>query len=213
MISYIAGHGEQIWIAFSSHITLFLSSMAISIILGLLLGIFIATGGGKGFGRSLLTILGASQATPSIAVVAFSFLFVGIGKAPAILALVIYCLVPVVFNVVSGLLGVPGEVVEAAKGIGMTRAQILLKVKLPLASEVIMSGVRSAATINIGTATVAAVIGGGGLGDIIFTGLKMQNNGAILVGAGLSAILALVVDFIFASVEKKVVPKGLSQGR
>nr|WP_321502127.1 ABC transporter permease [uncultured Dethiosulfovibrio sp.] len=210
MISYLRSHGDQVWEAFTTHIMLFGASMFFAIFLGMVIGIFVAADGNRRVGNVVLTALGAAQATPSIAVVALSFLFVGIGAAPAIIALVVYCLVPIVFNVVSGLLGVPEEAVEAARGLGMTDRQILWKVKMPLASRVIMSGIRSAATINVGTATVAAVIGGGGLGDIIFSGLKMERTEAILVGAGLSALLAIAIDGCFGQLERRLVPKGLT---
>ena len=210
MIGYMTSHGIQLWEALLTHIFLFASSMFFSVIIGIALGIFVASDGNKKLGNFILTILGAAQSTPAIAVVAFSFLFVGIGEKPAILSLIIYCLVPIVFNVVSGLLGVPDEVVDAARGMGMSKRQILWKVKMPMASRVIMSGIRNAATINVGTATVAAVIGGGGLGEIIFSGLKMQKSEAIMAGALLSAALAIVIDLGFLFMEKRVVPQGLT---
>jgi osmoprotectant transport system permease protein len=158
----------------------------------------------------ILSITGASQAVPSVAVIALVFLFIGIGMKPAIIALVIYSLVPIVFNATSGILSVDPGVIQAAKGMGLTRTQRLWRIKIPLAMPVIMSGIRSAATINIGTVTVAAIIGAGGLGDIIYTGLKLNRPEMILIGAGFAAIIAILVDTVLYYVEQKVTPKGLA---
>lgn len=213
IVNYLSENSGAVAFATWQHFYLFLISMIISTIIGVALSIVITSEGREKLGYFLLTITGAAQAVPSVAVVALVFIFVGIGAKPAIISLVIYSLVPIVFNSTSGILNVPRGTIEAAKGMGMTNTQILWKVKVPLAMTIIMSGIRSAATINIGTATVAAIIGGGGLGDIIFTGLKLNKPALILVGAGLSALLAIVMDNVFLLVEKAVTPKGLEAQR
>jgi osmoprotectant transport system permease protein len=213
IVNYLSENSGAVAFATWQHFYLFLISMVISTIIGVALSIVITSEGREKLGYFLLTITGAAQAVPSVAVVALVFIFVGIGAKPAIISLVIYSLVPIVFNATSGILNVPPGTIEAAKGMGMTNTQILWKVKVPLAMTIIMSGIRSAATINIGTATVAAIIGGGGLGDIIFTGLKLNKPALIIVGAGLSALLAIVMDNVFLLVEKAVTPKGLEAQR
>jgi osmoprotectant transport system permease protein len=213
IVEYLSENSGAVAFATWQHFYLFLISMIISTIIGVALSILITSEGREKLGYFLLTVTGAAQAVPSVAVVALVFIFVGIGAKPAIISLVIYSLVPIVFNATSGILNVPPGTIEAAKGMGMTNTQILWKVKVPLAMTIIMSGIRSAATINIGTATVAAIIGGGGLGDIIFTGLKLNKPALIIVGAGLSALLAIVMDNVFLLVEKAVTPKGLEAQR
>jgi len=165
--------------------------------------------GREKIGKVIVSITGAAQAVPSIAVVALVFIYVGIGAVPAIISLIVYSLVPIVFNATSGILSVPKNIIEAGKGMGFTRNQILWKIKIPIATPVIIGGIRSAATIIIGTAVVASVIGGGGLGDLIFIGLKLNKPEALFAGAFCSALMAIIVDAILARVEKSITPKGL----
>jgi len=213
ILAYIAKNQYLVFTATWQHWYLFAVSTLFAILIGLFIGIFVTGEGREKIGRLVLTITGAAQAVPSIAVVALVFIFVGIGFTPAIIALIIYSLVPIVFNTTSGLLSISAKLIEAARGIGLTNSQILWKIKLPIAIPVIMAGIRSAATINIGTATVAAVIGGGGLGDLIFTGLRLQRTEIILIGTFLAAIIAILVDTLIALLEKVVTPKGLHISR
>lgn len=213
VLEYLSTHSEVVMTAFVIHFFLFLSSMVLATIIGLAMSIYITGDGRQKIGQTILIVTGAAQAVPSIAVVALAFLFVGIGAKPAIIALVLYSLVPIVFNATSGILSVPSQVIEAARGLGLTKGQIIWKVKIPLAITVIMSGIRSASVINIGTVTIAAIIGGGGLGDLIYSGLKNQKFELILVGAGLSALMAIAVDTVLAAVEKKITPEGLQVSR
>jgi len=208
--TYFMTRSDLIVDAIMRHFLLFLISMAFAIAIGVFLSIVITREGHEKVGQVILSITGASQAVPSVAVIALVFLFIGIGMKPALVALVIYSLVPIVFNATSGILSVDPGVLEAAKGMGMTENQRLWRIKIPLAMPVIMSGIRSSATINIGTVTVAAVIGAGGLGDIIYTGLKLNRSEMILIGAGLAAIIAILVDTVLMYVERKVTPKGLA---
>ncbi|MCF7936280.1 MAG: ABC transporter permease [Synergistales bacterium] len=210
---YISSHSGQITTAIWQHIYLFAISLSISIVIGMALSIFITAEGREKIGKFVLAITGAAQSVPSVAVVALVFIFVGIGAPPAIIALVIYSLVPVVFNATSGILNVDQGIIEAARGMGFTNTQILWRIKIPLAMTIIMSGIRSAAMINIGTVTVAAFIGAGGLGDLIFTGLKMNRFVMIFVGGSLSALIAITVDTILMFVEQRIIPKGLQVSR
>ena len=191
------------------HFWLFIISLIIAIVIGVILSIIATEEGREKMGKVIISITGAAQAVPSIAVIALVFIYVGIGAVPAIISLIIYSLVPIVFNATSGILSVPKNIIEAGKGMGFTRNQILWKIKIPIAIPVIMGGIRSAATIIIGTAVVASVIGGGGLGDLIFIGLKLNKPEALFAGAFSSALMAIIVDTILARVEKTITPKGL----
>ncbi|GAH53332.1 unnamed protein product [marine sediment metagenome] len=195
--------------ALEIHIFIFLVSLTFSIIIGMAISIFITQEGKKKIGRVILSVMGAAQSVPSLVIIALIFIFVGIGIKPAIIALVIYGLVPIIFNATSGILSVRPNIIEAGKGMGLTQNQLLWKVKIPITLPVIMGGIRSSATIIIGSATVAAVIGGGGLGDFIFIGLKLQKPEMLISGAITVSLLAIIVDYIMAKIEKKVVSKGL----
>ena len=191
------------------HFYLFIISLIIAIIIGVTLSIIATEEGREKIGKVIVSITGAAQAVPSIAVVALVFIYVGIGAVPAIISLIVYSLAPIVFNATSGILSVPKNIIEAGKGMGFTRNQILWKIKIPIATPVIIGGIRSAATIIIGTAVVASVIGGGGLGDLIFIGLKLNKPESLFAGAFCSALMAIIIDTILARVEKSITPKGL----
>jgi len=210
LIQYLAANAPLILDSTVRHLELFAESMAVSLVLGIALAVAVSSRPGGKAAKAVVSVAAAFQAVPSIAVVAIAFLALGIGTKPAVAALVVYSLAPIVFNAVSGIAAVDRGVVAAAVGIGYRQSQVLLRIKLPLAFRVIMGGVRSAATINIGTATVAAVIGGGGLGDLIFSGLKLRNDEAVLAGAMISALLAMIIDALLAVFEKAASPRGLS---
>ncbi len=210
LVEYATRNAHSILSATTRHFTLFAISMLFAIIIGVGLSIVITREGRERFGKVVLSITAAAQAVPSVAVVALAFLFIGIGERPAIVALILYSLVPIVFNATSGILSVEPGVIQAARGMGFTERQRLWRIKIPLSMPVIMSGIRSAATINIGTVTVAAVIGGGGLGDLIYTGLSLNRPDMIFIGAALSALMAIAVDTILATFERKVTPKGVA---
>ena len=124
----------------------------------------------------------------------------------AILALTLYALLPMIRNTYAGIKGVDHAVVEAARGMGLTDWQLLYKVELPLAGSVILAGVRVAVVISVGLATIAAAIGAGGLGELIFRGLAMVNNSVILAGAVPAALMALTADFVLGWLEKRLSP-------
>ena len=130
----------------------------------------------------------------------------GIGERPAIFMVVIYSLLPIIKNTATGLSSISADILEAAKGIGMTRFQILLKIKLPLALPVIMAGVRISAVTSVGLVTIAAFIGAGGLGYLIYSGIRTNNTNQILAGAIPACILALMVDWLGSLVEKAATP-------
>ena len=150
--------------------------------------------------------VGVIQTLPGIALLAFMIPLFGIGVLPALLALVLYSLYPIVRNTFTGVRDADPSAVDAARALGMTDAQILRQVRLPLAAPVIMAGIRTAAVIDVGTATLAAFIGAGGLGEPIVSGLALSDTRMILSGAIPAAFLALAVDTTLAGVERFVRP-------
>ena len=160
-----------------------------------------------------LGALGVVQTIPSIALLAFMVPLLGIGTAPALVALWLYALFPIARGAYTGVRDADQAAVEAAEALGMTPAQRLLRVRLPLAASVIMAGVRTAAVITVGAATLAAFIGAGGLGEPIVTGLALADTHQVLSGALPAAALALVVDGALALVERRVAPAHLRRRR
>lgn len=193
--------------ALLQHIRLVIISMLIAIVIGVLLGILITRV--KSLEAPILGIAGILQTIPSLALLGFMIPLFGIGIKTAIAALFLYSLLPIIRNTYTGIMDVDKSILEAARGMGMTDSQILIKVQLPLALSVIMAGIRTATVINVGTATLAAFIGGGGLGDFIFLGISRNIDALILIGAFPAAILALVFDWLLGLLEKITTPRGL----
>ncbi len=160
--------------------------------------------------KPLLGLASIMQAIPSLALMGFFIPIIGIGDKTAIIIIAMYAILPILRNTYTGLTNISESTIEAARGIGMTDRQILFKVQLPMALPVIMAGIRTAAVNSIGTATIAAFIGGGGLGKLIYAGIQIINANMILSGAIPACLLALLIDYIFGLVEKAVVPISLS---
>ena len=150
------------------------------------------------------------QTVPSLAILGFMIPLFGIGATPAIVALFLYALLPIIRNTYTGIIGVNPAIIEAAIGVGMTQRQVLGWVRLPLALSVIMAGIRTSTVICVGIATLCAFIGAGGLGEFIFSGISMVNANMILAGAIPAALLALMLDFVLGRIEKQLTPKGLA---
>ncbi|MRN56874.1 ABC transporter permease [Paenibacillus monticola] len=189
------------------HIQLVFLSMLFAVIVGIVLGIMI-TRIAPLKGVTLGTV-GILQTIPSLAMLGFMIPLFGIGMKTAVVALFLYSLLPIVRNTYTGITDVDKSIVEAARGMGMKSWQILFRVQLPLALSVIMAGIRTAAVINVGTATLAAFIGAGGLGEFIFLGIQRNIDALILLGAIPAALLALVLDYLLGLLEKVTTPKGL----
>ncbi|WGT67250.1 glycine betaine ABC transporter substrate-binding protein [cyanobacterium endosymbiont of Epithemia clementina EcSB] len=188
------------------HLILVLISMGIAIFIGIPLGILITRY--PKLANSIFFIVNAVQTVPSLAM--FGFLITvpvigGIGKKPAIFALILYALLPIIRNTYIGMIKVDKGVREAGKAMGMTDQQILLLIEIPLAVSMILAGVRVSMVICIGIATIAAAIGGGGLGVFIFRGISTLNNQLILLGAIPAALIALVADWGISSLEKSLI--------
>src|SRR5438034_6402086 len=185
------------------HFLLVLISTLVAVVIGLPTGILLTRN--KSLRGPVLGIANVMQTIPSLAL--FGFLiplpFIGgIGARTAIVALVLYALLPIIRNTVTGILGVDANVREAAVAMGMTNGQILWQVELPLAMGVILTGVRVATVISVGVTTIAAAVGAGGLGVYIFRGLRQYDNNLLLAGAVPAALMALAADFSFGLLEK-----------
>lgn len=183
------------------HLELVAISSALTIAIGLPLGIWVTRPGGRAFLPIVTTVTSFGQTFPPVAVLALAVPIMGFGLKPTVVALFLYGLLPVVRNTVAGLEAVPAGLIEAARGIGMSRQQALLKVELPMAARVIIAGVRISVIINIGTAMIGAVIGAGGLGSPIVAGLVQSNLAFVIEGAVPAAFLAILADQLMARVE------------
>jgi osmoprotectant transport system permease protein len=203
--TFMVTHRSEIWSATLDHIALVLIAMSIAIVIAVPLGMFIVQRPAlRTFALGLASVF---QTIPSLAL--FGFLipipFIGgIGPRTAIVALVLYALLPILRNTYVGLTGIDPAVLEAAEAMGMTNTQILTRVRLPLALGIILAGIRTATVITIGVATIAAAIGAGGLGTFIFRGVAMVSDAVILAGAIPAAMLAILADVFLALIERRL---------
>lgn len=193
-------HSDKLLDQTLQHIGLTFISLLIAVAIGIPLGILIARR--QRLAGIVLGLAGVMQTIPSIALLGFMIPLFGIGPRPAIVALLLYALLPVIRNTYTGLRGVDTHIKEAARGLGMSPAQALLRVELPLALPVILAGVRTATVINVGVATLAAYIAAGGLGEFIFGGISLNNTQMILAGAIPAALLAILFDFLLSRLQR-----------
>lgn len=193
----------------AQHIELIVVSSLITVPLGLFIGIIVTREDFREFLPLVNSIVNSSQTVPTLAIVAIMAPVIGFGFWPAIIALVLYGLLPVVRNTIVGLESVDAFTIDSARGMGMTPLQILLQIELPIASRIIMAGVRTSMVVNVGTATLGAFVGSGGLGVPISSGLSMQIDPFVLLGALPAAMLAILIDYILGRVEFVLTPKGL----
>ncbi len=184
------------------HLEISLIAILIAIVFGVLVGILISEY--QKSAKPTLGIINFLYTIPSISMLGFLIPFSGVGNATAIIALTIYALLPMVRNTYTGISNVDSAILEAAKGMGSTRIQILFKIKLPLAMTVIMSGIRSMVTMTIALAGIASFIGAGGLGVAIYRGITTNNAAMTMAGSLLIAILALFMDFVLGFIEKRI---------
>lgn len=197
---FIVEQQDKLLIQIVQHLGLTFVSLLLAIIVGVPLGILIARK--RIFANPVLGTAGILQTVPSIALLGFMIPAFGIGATPAIVALLIYALLPIIRNTYTGITGVDPAVIEAAKAMGMNRKQLLFKVELPLAMPVIIAGIRTAAVINVGVATLASFVAAGGLGEFIFGGISLNNTNMILAGAIPAALLAIILDQLIAVLQK-----------
>jgi osmoprotectant transport system permease protein len=189
------------------HLSLVSISLLAAIVVAIPLGILAARH--RRLGQLVLSVAGLIQTIPSLALLVFMIPLLGIGAWPAVAALFLYSLLPIVRSTHAGLVGIPPDLRESADALGLTPGAVLRLVELPLASRAILSGVQTSAVINVGTATLGALIGAGGYGQPILTGIRLADTRIILEGAIPSALLALLAQAVFELLALAVVPKGL----
>ncbi|MEA3221636.1 MAG: ABC transporter permease [Thermodesulfobacteriota bacterium] len=194
---------------FLQHLYLVGYSMAMATVIGLVAGIMLTRKQFRRYAGIVMYIISLGQTIPSLAVLALVMSFLGIGTKPAIFALTIYSVLPIARNTLAGINAVPPPMIDAAKGMGMTPTRILFEIELPNAMKVILTGFRVALIINIGTATLAFLIGAGGLGDLIFSGISLMRTDQLLAGAVPVTIMALVADFLCELLGVLLISKGL----
>ncbi|WP_141500565.1 ABC transporter permease [Paenibacillus luteus] len=191
------------------HVELSLVSVIIACLIAIPIGIYLTTH--KRLANGIITVVSVIQTIPSLALFGFMIPLVGIGTKPAIIALTLYALLPILQNTYVGVSGVNPALIEAGTGMGMTRWQILRMVQLPIARSFIMAGVRVVAVQTISLATIATYIAAGGLGDIITRGISMINTNVILMGAIPVSLLVIVVNLLLLLLNRRMTPKGLRE--
>ncbi|WP_085993372.1 ABC transporter permease [Oceanobacillus senegalensis] len=207
MIEFFTTHGNELLFKTWEHLYISLAAILLGVLVAIPLGIMLSRV--PKFADRFISFVGILQTIPSLAILAFFIPILGVGKLPAILALFFYSLLPILRNTYIGVREVDQGVVEAGKGMGMSSWQSIVKVEFPMALPVIMAGVRLSTVYLIGWATLAAFIGGGGLGDFIFDGLNLYQPELIIAGTVPATILALIADRSLALLENKLTPTGL----
>lgn len=197
---FVTRHWEKLLEQTGQHIGLTFMSISLAIIVGVPTGILISRK--RKLSSPILGFAGVLQTIPSLALLGLLIPLLGIGPKPAVAALFLYGLLPIIRNTYTGIVNVNPEIKEAARGLGMNYRQLLLKVELPLAMPVILAGIRIATIINVGVATLAAYIAAGGLGEFIFGGISLNNTTMMLAGAIPAALLALLFDFLLSRLQK-----------
>jgi len=192
LIDFFISHRSEVWEQTKEHLYLTVLAMTIATLLGVALGVLLTRN--KRLVPSTLGIVGVIQTIPSLALLGFLLPILGIGTAPAIVALFLYALLPIVRNTYTGISEIDPSIKEAAVGMGMTSTQLLRYVELPIAFPVILAGIRTATVINVGIATLCALIAAGGLGEFIFRGVTLNNVNMILAGAIPASLLAITID-------------------
>ncbi len=210
-LNYVLLEYQSIFKLLLEHIQLTFLSVCIAVLAGIPLGV--AVYHFQRLNKVIMGLVNLVQAIPSMALLGAAIPLLGIGKLPAIVVVALYSLLPIVKNTYTGIHNTPPEILEAAKGIGLTDFQRLIKVQLPLALPVIMAGVRIAAVTAVGLITIAAFIGAGGLGFLVFSGISTMNSNQILAGAIPACILALLVDYAGAIIEKRFSTKGKEKAK
>lgn len=198
---------DRFWLHTREHLVLVGLSLSAAVLVAIPLGVLAWVR--PAAGQLILGVAGTIQTIPSLALLVFMIPLLGIGGPPAVVALFLYSLLPIIRNTHAGLLDVPAPVRESADALGLPFAARLRLVDLPLATRAILAGIKTSAVINVGTATLGALIGAGGYGQPILTGIRLDDVGLILQGAVPAAVLALLVQGLFELLERRLVPEGL----
>ena len=209
LLEIFAARFNDILLASWEHLQLTLISLFLANLIAIPVGIFLTRR--RNWAEPVIGVTAVFQTIPSLALLGFMIPLLGIGKVPAIVALTIYGLLPILRNTYTGITGVNPAAIEAGTGMGMTSLQILCMIELPMALAIIMAGVRTATVLIVGVATLAALIGGGGLGELIFRGIAMANSPLILAGALPAAALAVFFDFALKHLEYRTQPGNLAK--
>lgn len=194
---------EEILMSTLSHLQITFTGVFIAAIIGVIMGITITRN--KTIAAAILSLTDVVQTVPSIAMLAILMMLFGLGDTTAIVALALYSLLPIVRNTYVGINGVSSGLIEAGRGMGMTQMQLLLKVEIPIALPVILSGIRMAIITALGIATIGILIGAGGLGYFIYRGVQISNVTMILKGAIPVSLLAVAMDSLLLYAEKRMV--------
>ena len=192
------------------HIPLTIVSGLLAILVGVPLGVWLSRPYMKRYAESFMQVLNVGTTIPTLAILALSMSVLGIGSLPALFGLFTATLLPIVRNAYAGIRAVPTHLIESATGMGMTPRQIMMRVEIPNALFVMFAGIRTALAINVGTVPLAFLIGGGGLGELIFQGIALNDFAMMLAGAIPVALLAILVDFLLAQAQLWLVPKGVN---
>lgn len=211
MMSYLAENGNELFTKTLEHLYISVVALLIAIVVAVPIGLLVSKV--ERLSKIVLTVAGILQTIPTLAVLALMIPLFGVGKTPAIVALFLYVLLPILNNTVIGLQNIDDNVREAGRSMGMTNFQLMKDVELPLSLPLILSGIRLSSVYVISWATLASYVGAGGLGDFIFNGLNLYEPKMIISATILVTLLALIVDFCLSRIEKWVLPKGLKVSR
>lgn len=207
ILNFFSEYGALLFEKTWEHLLISFAALALGVIVAVPLGILLVRL--PKVSGLVMGIAGVVQTFPSLAILAFFIPLLGIGKVPAIVALFLYSMLPILRNTYIGVKNIDGNLIEAARGMGMTTLQRTVRVELPLAVPVIMAGIRMTAVYLIGWATLASFIGGGGLGDFIFDGLNLFRPDLIIGGAVPVTLLAILLDWLLGKLEKATTPVGV----
>ena len=201
ILSYFQANGSRFWGMLGAHIRISLIALAIAVLIGVPAGFLcVRHPRSQKFITGLFAVL---RVIPSLAILLLMVPLLGTGTAPAVVALVLLAVPPILMNTVAGLEGVPAFMLETGEGLGMTPGQVWTKVRFPLAMPMILTGIKTAAVEIVSSATLASKIGAGGLGDIIFAGIGLNKTELLLIGGVSVALLSLATGLLFALLEKK----------
>lgn len=200
MLAYFIDEHQRILQATLEHLSLTGIAMLMAVLVAVPLGIFLTRR--RSLAKSVFAVVNTIQTIPSLALLGFMIPFLGLGNVPATIALFLYAILPILRNTVTGIENVNRSLIEAASGMGMSPLQILFRVELPIAFSTIMGGIRVSTVIIVGWATLAAYVGGGGLGRLIMAGMSMGREQLILAGAIPAVCLALLLDYCLSKVEQ-----------
>jgi osmoprotectant transport system permease protein len=206
VIIYLQRRGDLVWELVIEHFWLVAISIGIAIVISIIIGVAISYK--TGLAMTVLTVCQILMTIPSMAMLGFMVPLFGIGFTTGVIALILYSLLPIVRNTYTGIKEISPAIVESAVGMGMTEWRVLTKIKIPLARPVIMAGIRTATVMIVGIAAIAAYVGAGGLGELIFQGISRTNESMIIAGALGVSIIALSFDFILSWGERRLAAIG-----